>query len=393
MAPSYKETSVILVDGSTYSGLMDTNTGAADGKGKRTFADGSVYEGDWRQGIMEGTGTMTFGTSCPSLDSYEGEWKRNKFHGTGTLLYQHYHTPNVPSQYSGEFKFGKMDGKGRRTAPRGEIYEGNWKEDKRHEFGIQKWSNGHIYEGAWMEDQRHGYGKETDAHGELIYVGDWQDNKYEGQGTWMPFEDAKDFETIAGVRKSNSAQAEAGDSTMTAGKGSHVAPLYGWSLSRTIKDYLRGQSELSQDAAKILHESVLEDIDAGSPPSKEKRGSTRWTYTAAVDSLKGTATNHQHGEREYEIDEMSAVIQSLTSELSALRESMQARDQQMAQLMNLHTWHKEILLEEVRVQSSESPAIASLDKSFRRDFVELLVSFDHVQAPRYFYSASINHAV
>lgn len=213
MSSSRVETSAAFVDGGTYRGLIDTNTRAADGKGKRTFADGSEYEGDWKQGVMEGIGTMKFGMSCPSLDLYTGEWRSNKFHGTGRLLYQYFHAPNVPAEYSGEFKFGKMDGKGRRTAPRGESYEGNWKEDKRHGPGIQKWSNGHCYEGTWRDDKRHGNGKHTGAKGELTYDGDWQDDKYQGQGSWMPFEDAKDFgDLIFGVGQNQGTRGSEPDS-------------------------------------------------------------------------------------------------------------------------------------------------------------------------------------
>jgi hypothetical protein len=132
---------------------------------------------------MEGAGTMTFGISCPSLDSYTGDWKGNKFHGVGTLLYRHEHTPNIQARYFGEFKMGKMDGKGRRTSPHGESYDGDWKQDKRHGHGIQNWTNGHCYEGDWVDDKRHGYGKYTGAQGELVYVGDWEENKYHGHGT------------------------------------------------------------------------------------------------------------------------------------------------------------------------------------------------------------------
>lgn len=183
---------VAFVDGSEYNGYIDTVTRAADGKGKRTFAEGSEYDGDWRQGIMEGTGTMKFGVSCPSLAFYKGGWKGNKFHGKGTLWYRHEHIPNIPTQYNGEFKFGQMDGQGFRAAPHGETYDGNWKENKRHGVGRQKWSNGNCYVGAWRDDKRHGYGKYTGADGKSMN-GDWQDDKYQGQGTGMPSQDAKDL--------------------------------------------------------------------------------------------------------------------------------------------------------------------------------------------------------
>lgn len=172
-----------MFDGGSYVGSVDTDTWAADGQGTRTFADGSKYKGTWRQGIIEGAGTMTFGQSSPSLESYKGEWKANKFHGKGTLLYRTLHSPTTQAQYSGMFKFGKMDGQGRRSGPDGEFYDGEWKEDKRHGVGLQKWANGHRYEGDWLDDTRHGYGIYKDSDDNLIYEGDWENNKYHGNGT------------------------------------------------------------------------------------------------------------------------------------------------------------------------------------------------------------------
>ena len=167
----------VFPDGGRYNGYIDTRTGAANGNGIRQFPDGTQYEGDWQQGVMEGTGTMIFGISCPSLDSYSGQWRRNKFHGQGILRYQYYHTPNVQARYQGEFKFGKMDGKGERMTPHGERYRGYYKQDKRDGSGTQIWEAGHCYDGEWRDDKRHGYGKLTNPQGELIYEGYWKDDR------------------------------------------------------------------------------------------------------------------------------------------------------------------------------------------------------------------------
>jgi hypothetical protein len=69
----HEQKEVRMADGGMYAGLVDMDTWAADGQGRRLFADGAKYEGNWRQGIMEGTGTMTFGSGSPALDYYAGE--------------------------------------------------------------------------------------------------------------------------------------------------------------------------------------------------------------------------------------------------------------------------------------------------------------------------------
>jgi len=53
------------------------------GSGTFRYADGSVYEGEWKDGKRHGTGT------CQYVDGnvYEGEWKDGKPHGRGRLRY------------------------------------------------------------------------------------------------------------------------------------------------------------------------------------------------------------------------------------------------------------------------------------------------------------------
>ena len=102
---------VTFPDGGTFEGFTDPHTGGANGFGICTFIDGSTYDGNWVQGIMEGIGTITFGTSSPSFHHYTGDWKGNKFEGVGSLVYRY------EAKYEGQFKAGKMDGYGRRSLP------------------------------------------------------------------------------------------------------------------------------------------------------------------------------------------------------------------------------------------------------------------------------------
>ena len=50
-----------------------------EGKGKLTFKDGRMYEGDFKSGKKEGQGTMVF----PNGNKYIGQWKDDVQHGIG----------------------------------------------------------------------------------------------------------------------------------------------------------------------------------------------------------------------------------------------------------------------------------------------------------------------
>lgn len=61
--------------GGLYEG--DFREGLPHGKGKRTWSDGTMYEGEFNEGLCQGNGKCTW----PSGESYEGDWDEGK--GTG----------------------------------------------------------------------------------------------------------------------------------------------------------------------------------------------------------------------------------------------------------------------------------------------------------------------
>ncbi|EPZ35906.1 hypothetical protein O9G_003551 [Rozella allomycis CSF55] len=86
-----------------YEGKYTVSTGEVmrNGMGKMCY-DGYVYEGEWLNDMMNGTGTLVY----PNGESYKGEFKENKFEGKGKYVW-----PNG-IVYEGEWKDGKMDGIG-----------------------------------------------------------------------------------------------------------------------------------------------------------------------------------------------------------------------------------------------------------------------------------------
>lgn len=88
-----------------------------DGTYKYTFHDGSYYLGEWRHGKIEGKGEMVWKDG----DSYKGQWKNNMQEGRGIYKYKN-----------------------------GQIYDGEFVEDKMHGMGKYRWPDGKVYEGGWI---------------------------------------------------------------------------------------------------------------------------------------------------------------------------------------------------------------------------------------------------
>ena len=62
-----------------------------------SWAEGTLYEGEWLNGQQAGRGTLTFADAR----QYVGEWNGGARHGHGTLLYAN------GSMYGGEWRDGK----------------------------------------------------------------------------------------------------------------------------------------------------------------------------------------------------------------------------------------------------------------------------------------------
>ena len=85
------------------------------GQGTFTFANGSKYVSEWKDGKKHGQGTFT----SPDGHKYVGEFKDNKFHGQGTFT-------DANSEYVGEFKDGKQHRRGALTFLSGTVSGRAW---------------------------------------------------------------------------------------------------------------------------------------------------------------------------------------------------------------------------------------------------------------------------
>eukprot|EP00051_Salpingoeca_urceolata_P021634 m.341572 g.341572 ORF g.341572 m.341572 type:complete len:155 (+) comp19835_c2_seq1:390-854(+) len=102
MTEGYHE--VTYDDGDRYKGEWNAG-GKRHGYGVLYFSDGTVFAGQFANGMNTGNGSLTF----PDKSKYEGQFADGKFSGFGVF------SNASGMKYEGEFKDGKMEGCGRVT--------------------------------------------------------------------------------------------------------------------------------------------------------------------------------------------------------------------------------------------------------------------------------------
>jgi len=120
------------------------------GQGVRANPDGSIYSGQWRDGLQDGQGEWT--APPPSCESYVGEWKRGKKHGFGLHRFVN-----------------------------GDTYEGDWKGGRFHDRGKYVYANGDEFVGVFSEGNK--------LHGTFYFKdGRMSSRKWEG-GRLVSYQD------------------------------------------------------------------------------------------------------------------------------------------------------------------------------------------------------------
>ncbi len=118
-------------------------------KGKPAYDRASIfaeYRGAMKDGRPEGQGTYVDATGI----AYQGEWKNGLMDGFGTL------TLPGGDEYVGRMRAGKANGSGRYIVSTGEIFEGRFVDGERDGLGTTTLPNGNSYRSAWVQ------GKETE---------------------------------------------------------------------------------------------------------------------------------------------------------------------------------------------------------------------------------------
>ena len=137
-----------------YTGERNT-AGQREGRGTERFADGDVYEGEFKAGKREGRGTFTFSYG----DVYEGEFKAGKKEGRGT------YNATDGGAYEGEYKADLMDGRGRYRFVDGNVYEGEFKAGKQEGRATFRYADARAEVGRYVAGADAGEGCGWSADG------------------------------------------------------------------------------------------------------------------------------------------------------------------------------------------------------------------------------------
>jgi TonB family protein len=156
------------------------------GKGKFTYADGSLYTGNFAKNKRSGYGEFIY----PFGLTYKGNWVSNEIEGQGDF----FETNSQKILASGSWKTEKSDaGHLIYISDNGfmvcyyknkDMYYGQASKGLPNGNGVMVYSNGEIYEGTFKAGQYNGYGRYL-YKDKSEYKGDWKNGLREGFGTLM----------------------------------------------------------------------------------------------------------------------------------------------------------------------------------------------------------------
>jgi hypothetical protein len=119
-------------------------------KGRITYKNGDIYEGDLKNNERSGVGKYTF--TSGSASHYSGEWLNSNMHGKGQLFFKD------KSHYNGTWHFGKM-AEGELNLHNGDKVQGTFKDDELFIDGTYFFKNGDRFEGPLINFKKDGPGK------------------------------------------------------------------------------------------------------------------------------------------------------------------------------------------------------------------------------------------
>ncbi|KAL1139426.1 hypothetical protein AAG570_006410 [Ranatra chinensis] len=115
----------------------------------------------------------------PNGDYYEGEYRNGLRNGSGKYVFKN------GARYIGHYHKGMKQGVGTFIYPDGTIYEGEWKADLKHGYGAYYYANDDVYEGQWRNGFQEGMGCYTCREHPIKYMGTWEKGKMCGPGQIM----------------------------------------------------------------------------------------------------------------------------------------------------------------------------------------------------------------
>ncbi|MGQ0581617.1 MAG: MORN repeat-containing protein [Reyranella sp.] len=101
--------------------------------------------------------------------------------GNGTVRWSAGGTEQA--RYVGQYRAGRMNGRGVFSRPNGDRYEGEFINDNFSGRGAYTWANGNRFEGQWKEGKPNGQGTKTTAKGQ-VFTGNWTNGCFREGKRW-----------------------------------------------------------------------------------------------------------------------------------------------------------------------------------------------------------------
>ena len=140
-----------------------------NGKGKFTYDDGSIYEGQFKDGCFNGFGIYKWTNG----DHFEGMYKDDVRNGEGKYYYSNGDT------FIGKYKNDLRDGEGSIMYKNGDFLHGTFHNDEIVK-GYISYKDGRKYEGEWKDGKFHGKGEFRNID-KSIFNGEWKNGLKHGK--------------------------------------------------------------------------------------------------------------------------------------------------------------------------------------------------------------------
>lgn len=142
----------IDMEGTVYEGNF--KNGKRNGNGKSVAANNITYEGHWKDNKREGAGNASYKAKGYDFGNknftYEGTWKNDMMEGSGKYIF------SDGSYYTGQLKENRFEGKGFMLLKDSTVYEGEWKNSELNGNGVMVKKNGDTYTGIFVQSKPEG---------------------------------------------------------------------------------------------------------------------------------------------------------------------------------------------------------------------------------------------
>ncbi|PJF33420.1 MAG: hypothetical protein CUN57_02235, partial [Phototrophicales bacterium] len=136
-----------------------------------------IYTGEWHNNVYVKRGKITY----PNGDVYDGEWMGGRRNGKGIFRSAMY-------TYTGHWKNNAMHGTGKMKMKSGDSYTGHWRNNLPNGTGKFKYKNGDVLQGQWTDGQPTGKMLLTSAEKQHQTVMIWKNGLQNVPGVFLfPF--------------------------------------------------------------------------------------------------------------------------------------------------------------------------------------------------------------